>query len=46
MKGNRHIQTPKETPFANLMLDFANKFGCEIDKFGTQHRPGRDLDQV
>jgi Protein of unknown function (DUF1552) len=35
MKGNRHIQAPKETPLANLMLDFANKFGCEIDKFGT-----------
>jgi Protein of unknown function (DUF1552) len=35
VKGNRHIQAPKETPLANLMLDFANKFGCEIDKFGT-----------
>jgi hypothetical protein len=35
MKGNRHIQAPKETPLANLMLDFANKFSCEIDKFGT-----------
>jgi hypothetical protein len=36
LKGNRHIQTEKETPLANLMLDLANKFGCEIDKFGTQ----------
>lgn len=35
VKGNRHIQTPKETPMANLMLDFAQKFGCEVDKFGT-----------
>jgi hypothetical protein len=35
LKGNRHIQAPKETPLANLMLDFANKFGCETDKFGT-----------
>jgi len=35
VKGNRHIQTPKETPIANLMVDFANKFGCEIDKFGA-----------
>jgi len=34
-KGNRHIQTPKETPIANLMLDFAQKFGCDINKFGT-----------
>jgi hypothetical protein len=35
LKGNRHLQAPKETPLANLMLDFANKFGCETDKFGT-----------
>jgi hypothetical protein len=35
VKGNRHIQTPKETPIANLMLDFAQKFGCDTDKFGT-----------
>jgi hypothetical protein len=35
LKGNRHIQADKETPLANLMLDFANKFGCEIDKFGS-----------
>jgi hypothetical protein len=34
LKGNRHVQAPKETPLANLMLDFANKFGCEMDKFG------------
>jgi hypothetical protein len=35
LKGNRHIQAPKETPLANLMLDLANKFGCEMEKFGT-----------
>ena len=35
LKGNRHIQAPKETPLANLMLDLANKFGCETEKFGT-----------
>jgi hypothetical protein len=35
VKGNRHVQTPKETPLANLMLDFAHKFGCDIEKFGT-----------
>jgi hypothetical protein len=34
LKGNRHIQAPKEAPLANLMLDFANKFGCEVDQFG------------
>jgi hypothetical protein len=35
VKGNRHVQAPKETPLANLMLDMANKFGSEQDKFGT-----------
>jgi uncharacterized protein DUF1552 len=35
VKGNRHIQAPKETPLANLMLDLANKYGCDVDKFGT-----------
>src|SRR2546426_750875 len=34
MRGNRHIQTPKETPLANLMVSLANKFDCDIDKFG------------
>src|SRR5215475_6786524 len=35
VKGNSHIQTPKETPLANLMLDFANKFGSDVEMFGT-----------
>ena len=34
VKGNRHIQATKETPFANLLLSIANKYDCEIDKFG------------
>jgi len=34
MKGNRHIQAAKETPVANLMVSLANKFDCDIDKFG------------
>jgi hypothetical protein len=34
MKGNRHIKADKETPLANLMLALANKFDCDIDKFG------------
>jgi hypothetical protein len=34
LKGNRHVQVAKETPLANLMLDFANKFGCEMNSFG------------
>jgi hypothetical protein len=34
LKGNRHLKADKETPLANLMLALANKFDCEIDKFG------------
>src|SRR2546425_1955160 len=34
IKGNRHIQAPNETPLANLMVSLANKFDCDIDKFG------------
>jgi len=34
MRGNRHIQAAKETPLANLLVSVANKFDCDIDKFG------------
>jgi len=34
MKGNRHIQAAKETPIANLMVSLANKFDCDVEKFG------------
>jgi Protein of unknown function (DUF1552) len=34
IRGNRHIQTAKETPLANLMVSLANKFDCDLDKFG------------
>jgi len=34
-KGNRHIAAPKGTQLANTMLTVAQKFGCEIDKFGV-----------
>jgi hypothetical protein len=34
IKGNRHVQAAKETPLANLMVSLANKFDCDIDKFG------------
>jgi hypothetical protein len=33
-KGNSHVKAPKETPFANLLLGLANRFGVEVDKFG------------
>ena len=34
LKGNRHIQAAKETPIANLMVSLANKFDCNVEKFG------------
>jgi hypothetical protein len=34
IKGNRHIKAEPETPGANLMLSLADKFGCEVEKFG------------
>lgn len=34
-KGNRHVQTSPETPFANCLLSLANVYGCELDSFGT-----------
>lgn len=35
LKGNRHIQAPKDTPFANFLLTLANKFDCGLSSFGT-----------
>ena len=35
LKGNRHVQAPKDTPFANLLLTLANTFGCDLRSFGT-----------
>ena len=34
-KGNRHVAAPKGTQLANTMLTVAQKFGCEIDRFGV-----------
>ena len=35
LKGNRHVQAPKDTPFANLLLTLANTFDCDLESFGT-----------
>ena len=35
VKGNRHIKAPKETPLANLMVEFGQKYGVEMEKFGV-----------
>jgi hypothetical protein len=34
LKGNRHVQAPPQTPFSNVLLDVAVKFGAESDKYG------------
>jgi hypothetical protein len=35
IKGNRHIKAPKETPLANLMVAFGQKYDVEMEKFGV-----------
>ena len=32
--GKGHIKAPKQTPFANFLLDIANKFGDQTPSFG------------
>jgi hypothetical protein len=32
--GNRHVVAPKETPIGNFLVDVAQKYGAEVDKFG------------
>jgi hypothetical protein len=34
LKGNRHVQAAQQTPFANFLVDVANKFGVETEKYG------------
>jgi hypothetical protein len=33
MTGNRHLAP--QTPFANLMLTLSEKYGAQLDKYGT-----------
>ena len=33
-RGKGYVTAPKETPFSNLLLNIANQFGVETDKFG------------
>jgi hypothetical protein len=33
--GNRHHAAPKGTQLANVMLNVAQKFGAEVDRFGV-----------
>jgi hypothetical protein len=35
IKGDRHVAAPKGTQLANAMLDLAQGFGAEIDRFGV-----------
>lgn len=36
LKGNRLVTAKAETPLANFMLDIANEFGIEMDRFGER----------
>jgi Protein of unknown function (DUF1552) len=33
-QGNRHQVAAKETPIGNFLVDIAQKFGAEVDRFG------------
>ena len=47
VKGNRHIQAPKETPLANLMLDFAQQVRLRDRQVRhAQHGPRRGLEAM
>ena len=35
LKGDTHLTAPKNTPLANVLLDLANKFGVEQERFGV-----------
>jgi hypothetical protein len=35
LKGNRHVQTAKETPFAKCLLTLAIVYGCVRESFGS-----------
>ena len=35
-KGNQHLLLP-ETPTGNAFLTIANKYGCELDRFGVSN---------
>ena len=38
IRGNRHVRAPNnDAQVANAMLDVANKFGVEIDRFGVSN---------
>ena len=34
VNGNRHVASPENTPVANLLLAFGQKFGLEMESFG------------
>jgi hypothetical protein len=43
LKGNRHVQAPQGTPFANMLLTIANKFDCGMKSFGTLSKGEVDI---
>ncbi len=39
VKGGRHLQYPKGTPMANLLVSLVNKMGVPIESFGDSTGP-------
>jgi len=34
IKGNRHVESAKDTPMANLMLSMMDALGVQVDSLG------------
>jgi hypothetical protein len=39
VKGNRHLQYPRATPWSNLLVSLAQKSGLEVDRLGVSTGP-------
>jgi hypothetical protein len=37
VNGGRHVQSPNNTPIANLLVACGQKMGCEIESFGDSN---------
>lgn len=46
VKGGRHLQYPKGTPMANLLLTLVNKMGVPLENFGDSTGPLADFDDA
>ena len=39
IKGNRHLQYPRATPWSNLLVSLAQKSGLGVDRLGVSTGP-------